>query len=64
VKLAEAYGLPGFRAEDRPSFDSALDKALAAVASGRTAVVEAVIDSDEQVLPMVPGGKAIDEQIL
>jgi acetolactate synthase-1/2/3 large subunit len=64
VKLAEAYGLKGFRAEDSGSFDVALDKALASVSAGKTAVVEAVIDSDEQVLPMVPGGKAIDEQIL
>ena len=64
VKLAEAYGLSGFRAEDAHSFEAAMDKALASIADGRTAVVEAVIDSDEQVLPMVPGGKAIDEQIL
>jgi acetolactate synthase-1/2/3 large subunit len=64
VKLADAYGLPGFRATDDASFSRALDSALAAVAVGKTAVVEALIDSDEQVLPMVPGGKAVDEMII
>lgn len=64
VKLAEAYGLPGFRASDGASFAAALDGALAALSSGSSALVEALIDMDEQVLPMVPGGKAIDEQIL
>jgi acetolactate synthase-1/2/3 large subunit len=64
VKLAEAYGLPGFRATDDASFSRALDSALAAVAVGKTAVVEALIDSNEQVLPMVPGGKAVDEMII
>lgn len=64
VKLADAYGLPGFRAEDAGAFDAALGKALDAIRAGKAAVVEAIIDSDEQVLPMVPGGKAIDEQIL
>jgi acetolactate synthase-1/2/3 large subunit len=64
VKLAEAYGLSGFRARDDASFSRALDGALAVIASGKAAVVEALIDSDEQVLPMVPGGKAVDEMIL
>ncbi len=64
VKLADAYGLSGFRADDETSFDRALDQAMASVAAGKAALVEAIIDSDEQVLPMVPGGKAIDEQIL
>ncbi|MFA6504728.1 MAG: biosynthetic-type acetolactate synthase large subunit [Treponemataceae bacterium] len=64
VKLADAYGLVGFRAEDETSFDAALDKAMAVIAGGKTALVEAIIDSDEQVLPMVPGGKAIDEQMM
>jgi acetolactate synthase-1/2/3 large subunit len=64
VKLADAYGLAGYRATDEASFAAALEKALAVVAKGGPALIEAVIDSDEQVLPMVPGGKAIDEQIL
>ncbi|MCX7655400.1 MAG: biosynthetic-type acetolactate synthase large subunit [Treponemataceae bacterium] len=64
VKLAEAYSAVGYRAEDERSFVEALEKALSHIAGGHTAVIEAIIDMDEQVLPMVPGGKAIDEQIL
>jgi acetolactate synthase-1/2/3 large subunit len=64
VKLAGAYGLQGYRAEGEGQFMEALDKALADIASGKAAVIEAVIDMDEQVLPMVPGGKAIDDMIL
>ncbi len=64
VKLADAYGLPGYRAKDEASFLSSLDKALKDIGAGKTALIEALIDMDEQVLPMVPGGKPIDEQIL
>lgn len=64
VKLAEAYGHAGWRAENEEAFSSALEAALEHMQSGKSALIEALIDSDEQVLPMVPGGKAVDEQIL
>jgi acetolactate synthase-1/2/3 large subunit len=64
VKLAEAYGVSGYRAEDRRGFISALDRALKDIAAGRTALIDVIIDKDERVLPMVPSGKPIDEQIL
>ncbi|MDR1099473.1 MAG: biosynthetic-type acetolactate synthase large subunit [Treponema sp.] len=64
VKLAEAYGVSGYRAEDRRGFSAALDKALEDLAAGRTALIDVIIDKDEKVLPMVPSGKPIDEQIL
>ncbi|GMO26171.1 MAG: acetolactate synthase large subunit [Termitinemataceae bacterium] len=64
VKLAQAYSLCGLRAEDEISFIAALETAEAENAKGKTVVIEALIDKDEVVLPMVPGGKAIDEQIL
>ncbi|MDR2804005.1 MAG: biosynthetic-type acetolactate synthase large subunit [Treponema sp.] len=64
VKLAGAYGLPGYRACDEKSFYSALDAALADNAAGKTALIDAVIDINEMVLPMVPGGKPVDEQLL
>jgi acetolactate synthase-1/2/3 large subunit len=54
----------GARAETEAQFLEALDKALAELAEGRAALIEAIIDMDEQVLPMVPGGKAIDDMIL
>jgi acetolactate synthase-1/2/3 large subunit len=64
VKLAEAYGLRGYRAENEKTLADALDNAMKDIASGITAVIDAHINKDERVLPMVPGGKPIDEQIL
>jgi acetolactate synthase-1/2/3 large subunit len=64
VKLAEAYGVSGRRAGDEASFISALDGGLRETAAGRPALIEAVIDTDERVLPMVPGGRPVDEQIM
>jgi acetolactate synthase-1/2/3 large subunit len=64
VKLAEAYGLRGYQAGDDASFSKALDAALKDMAGGKAALIEAQLDRDEMVLPMVPGGKPIDEQIL
>ena len=64
IKLSDAYGVPGFRASDCPSFLRALDSCLKELSSGRAALIEASIDRNEDVLPMVPSGRAIDEQIL
>ncbi|MDR0662867.1 MAG: biosynthetic-type acetolactate synthase large subunit [Spirochaetaceae bacterium] len=64
VKLAGAYGIPAYRAKDEKSFASALDAALASTLSGCAAIIDAAIDIDELVLPMVPGGKPIDEPLL
>jgi acetolactate synthase-1/2/3 large subunit len=64
VKLAEAYGVPAYRTDSRASLKEALDRAFADLNKGRPALVEAVIDRDERVLPMVPGGTPIDEQIM
>jgi acetolactate synthase-1/2/3 large subunit len=64
VKLAEAYGIRGYRAENEQTFVKALDLAMKAIASGMSALIDAHISEDEQVLPMVPGGKPLDEQIL
>jgi len=64
LKLCEAYGITAFRARNRESFKKALHSAAAELSSGRAALIEADIDRDENVLPMVPSGKPIDEQIL
>jgi len=64
LKLCEAYGVTGFRAANRESFKKALHRAAAELSAGRAALIEADIDPDENVLPMVPSGKPIDEQIL
>ena len=62
--LAAAYGVPGFRADTPQDFCEALARAAACLEEGRAALVEARIDTNEMVLPMVPGGKPVDEQIL
>jgi len=64
LKLCDAYGVNGFRAGDRESFKKALHSAAEELSAGRSALIEADIDRDENVLPMVPSGKPIDEQIL
>jgi acetolactate synthase-1/2/3 large subunit len=62
--LANAYRISGFRATTPEEFSAALDRAALHLAEGRSALVEAVIDKNEMVLPMVPGGRPVDEQIL
>ena len=64
VKLGEAYGIAGFRAAAPDTFQQALSAAAGELTNGRSALIEAVIDKDENVLPMVPSGVPIDRQIL
>lgn len=61
VKLAEAYGIAGFRAENEKEFSQVFEKAFK---SKKAAVIDAKVDIDELILPMVPGGKAIYDQIM
>ena len=49
IKLAEAYGVRGFRVTDEKSFTEALEKTKEFLAAGKPAVIEAVIDKDEKV---------------
>ncbi len=60
VMAANAYGAEGARCADRDDFKSALTKA--AKYSGPT-VIELLLDTDEQVLPMIPAGLTIDDVI-
>lgn len=61
VALAEAFGAVGFRAATLEELQDALAKAFD---SHRPCVIDAVIDRDEKVLPMIPAGKTIDEIIM
>ena len=61
VKLAEAFGALGFRATTVEELDAALKQALA---SGRPCIIDAVIDRDEKVLPMIPPGGSIDDIVM
>ena len=53
VKLAEAYGIAGYRATNQDEFERAFQAALD---SGKAAVIDCVIDKDAKVHPMVNGG--------
>jgi acetolactate synthase I/II/III large subunit len=61
VKLADAYGIRGFRAKNEAEFLAALEAALSL---RKPALIECLLDIDEKVLPIVPSGKPIDELIL
>ncbi len=58
VKLAEAMGAKAYRALTTDEFDKALDAALS---SKEPVLIDAVIDSDDKVWPMVAPGAAISE---
>jgi acetolactate synthase I/II/III large subunit len=60
VKLAEAFGAVGFRAENEAEVDVAI---LAALASGKPAVIDFRIDHEEKVYPMVPAGAGSADMI-
>ena len=60
VKLAEAFGAVGFRAENEAEVDVAI---LAALESGRPAVIDFRVDHEEKVYPMVPAGAASADMI-
>ena len=60
VKLAEAFGAVGMRAETPEEFDKAFKAALAL---NQPVVIDTVIDKDEFVLPMLPPGGSVDEII-
>ncbi len=58
VKLAEAMGAKGYRAIDRASFNEALSSALK---EKGPVVIDAIIDCDDKVWPMVAPGAPISE---
>ncbi len=61
VKLAEAFGAKGLRLTEFGQLDRVLDEALL---EDGPVVVDAWIDSDERVLPMIPPGGTIGDIIL
>ena len=61
VKLAEAYGLNGYRVTNRAEMEQAVKAALE---SGKGCVIDAIIDTDDMVRPMVPGGAHITNFLL
>lgn len=57
VKLAEALGGTGFRLERNEDIENVIGKAFA---TKGVKVIDAVIDKDEYVLPMIPAGRGFD----
>lgn len=59
-KLAEAYGALSFEVTKPEEFAPALKEAIA---SGKSCLINCIIDRDEMVLPMIPAGAACDDII-
>jgi acetolactate synthase-1/2/3 large subunit len=58
VKLAEAYGALGLRAKKKNEVKDVIKEA---VKSGKPAIIDFVVEREENVSPMVPAGAAINE---
>ncbi|MDR2753268.1 MAG: biosynthetic-type acetolactate synthase large subunit [Oscillospiraceae bacterium] len=66
VKLAEGFGMPGFRCANPAEFEAAFAQALAnARGDGpRCCWIECLIDKDEKVLPMIPAGGSVEDMMM
>jgi len=62
VKLVEAYGGVGFRANTPEELDAVLIKAKAV--TDRPVVIDCVIPTEENVYPMIPSGQTVDEMMV
>jgi acetolactate synthase-1/2/3 large subunit len=58
VKLAQAYGINGVRITDVKEVETVLKRELF---NKKPSVMEFIVDREENVFPMVPAGKAINE---
>ena len=61
LKLAEAYGIDGYKATNKEEFERVFKTAFE---SHKPCIIDARVDIDEMVLPMVPGGKPVYAQIM
>ena len=61
VKLAEAMGLKGYRLTKKEELDTVLPQIMA---EEGPALIDVLIPEEEDVLPMVPGGKRLDQMVL
>lgn len=61
VKLAEAYGAEGYRISELKDLESTLAQALS---SPHTAIIDVIVEREENVYPIVPSGAALDEMLL
>jgi acetolactate synthase I/II/III large subunit len=61
MKIAQAYGLVGIKITDKKDVIPALKKALSI--NNKPVLMEFIVEQEENVLPMVPAGAALDEII-
>lgn len=61
VKLAEAYGIKGYRAEKPKDATQVLQDVFR---SKEPCIVDLVVDPEEHVYPMVPAGGAVKDMVL
>ena len=61
VKIAEAMGIRGVRLEKNSELDSKLPELLR---SSEPILIDCIIPEEENVIPMVPGGKRLDQMVL
>ena len=61
VKLAEAMGLKGYRLTKKEELETVLPKIMT---EKGPALIDVLIPEEEDVLPMVPGGKRLDQMVL
>jgi acetolactate synthase-1/2/3 large subunit len=61
VKIADAYGIPGWRASSIEELDGVLGKALAITDTPQ--IVDIRVDPEEMVFPMVPAGASNDDLV-
>jgi acetolactate synthase-1/2/3 large subunit len=62
VKLAEAYGVKGFKLREASNVDAVLSEAIAYNAG--PCVVEAVVVKEDNVFPMIPAGAALSDMLI
>jgi acetolactate synthase I/II/III large subunit len=62
VKLAEAYGMKGFRIKRNADVSKTLEKALAY--NDGPCIIEAEVEKTDNVFPMIPAGLALSEMVL
>ena len=60
VKVAEGFGGRGFHCETPAEFEAAMKEAMTMTGP---VWIECVIDREEKVLPMIPGGKTVNDTI-
>ena len=61
VKLAEAFGAEGYRADTIEEFEAAMEKALKATGP---VWIDCTISREERVLPMIPANKSVEDMII